>query len=229
MRFSNRPLPNAACTFQRTTLSSERHSASLSCPLCACVPGRGQPVGPALVRLSWACPVLCITQTARHRQPLLACTPSPRLRARLVRFAPAVRPAPGVLRVLRRHNPFVGLAPRRRSRVPTQLTSEDGLGVPFVSLRRFTTAQPPRSASGQGTRTSLAAGWGRADLSHLDGGTGVVSAVSGPCRCRCGPWDSTSVGFAMPSGPGPTSALADSALSAFSRACYRPLLGFPAG
>jgi hypothetical protein len=56
------------------------------------------------------------------------------------------------LRVLRRHSPFVGRAPRRRSRVPTQLTSEDGLGVPFVSLRLFTTAQPPRSAGAEPRR-----------------------------------------------------------------------------
>jgi hypothetical protein len=62
------------------------------------------------------------------------------------------------LRVLRRHSPFVGLAPRRRSRVPTQLTSEDGLGVPFVSLRLFITAQPPRSASGQIKTIYLTAG-----------------------------------------------------------------------
>jgi hypothetical protein len=112
----------------------------------------------------------------------LACTPSPRLRARLVRFAPAVRPAPGVLRVLRRHSPFVGLAPRRRSRVPTQLTSEDGLGVPFVPLRLFTTAQPSRSASGQVKTTYLAAGGSHEDLLPLDEGTGVLSAVSGPFR-----------------------------------------------
>src|SRR5262249_17685547 len=98
-------------------------------------PWQGGPAGAALVRLPWPGPILCITQTARPRPPLLACTPSPRLHVRFLRFAPAVKPAPGVLRVLRRHNPLVGLAPRRRSRVPTQLTSEDGLGVPFAPLR----------------------------------------------------------------------------------------------
>ena len=95
--------------------------------------------------------------------PWLACTPSPRVRARLMRFAPAVRPAPRVLRVLRRHNPFVRLAPRRRSRVPTRVTSEDGLGVPFGSLRLFTTAQLPRSASGPEMTMFRTAGWGKED------------------------------------------------------------------
>ena len=53
--------------------------------------------------------------------------PFPALLARFMRFVPAVRPACGILRVLRRNNPFVGLAACRRSRVPTRLTFEDGL------------------------------------------------------------------------------------------------------
>jgi hypothetical protein len=182
VRFSSRPLPNAACAFQRTTLSGERYNASPCCPpLAHASLAGGELVGYALVRRSWTCPVFCLTQTACPGPPRLACTPSPHVRARLVRFAPAVRPAPGVLRVLRRHSPFVRLAPRRRSRVPTQLTSEDGLGVPFESLRLFTTAQPSRSASGQDTKIVLAAGRSKEDLLPLGGGAGVVSAVSGPC------------------------------------------------
>jgi hypothetical protein len=42
-----------------------------------------------------------------------------------------------------------------------QLTSEDGLGVPFVSLWLFITAQLSRSASGQDTKTILTAGSGK--------------------------------------------------------------------
>jgi hypothetical protein len=61
------------------------------------------------------------------------------------------------------------------------LTSEDGLGVPFVSLRLFITAQPSRSASGQVTTIYLATGRSHEDLLLLDEGTGVLSAVSGPC------------------------------------------------
>jgi hypothetical protein len=206
--------------------------ATKSGPLCfpgTCVRDTGSPRAPPCRWPSPTCALSCITQAPRRRQPVLACTPSPHLRARLMRFAPAVKPAPGVLRVLRRHNPFVGLAPRRRSRVPTQVTSEDGLGVPFGPLWLFTTAQPPRSASGQDTRTFLTTGWGKEDLTHLCGGAGVVPAVSGPFRLRCGPWDSTSVGFALPSGPRPTAALAGSSASAFSRACYRPLGVSPPG
>jgi hypothetical protein len=60
------------------------------------------------------------------------------------------------------------------------LTSEDGLGVPFVPLRLFTTAQPSRSAIGQVKKTDLAAGRSNEDLLLLDEGTGVLSAVSGP-------------------------------------------------
>jgi len=62
-----------------------------------------------------------------------------------------------------------------------QLTFEDGLGVPFVPLRLFITAQPSRSASGQVKTTYLAAGRSHEDLLLLDEGTGVLSAVSGPC------------------------------------------------
>jgi hypothetical protein len=61
-----------------------------------------------------------------------------------------------------------------------QLTSEDGLGVPFVSLRLFTTAQSPRSASGQDKSTFLTAGWGNDYLPHFYGDLGVLSAVSEP-------------------------------------------------
>jgi hypothetical protein len=145
-------------------------------------PWQGRPVGPALPVAAADVFGLLHYAAATPLTASLACTPSPRLRARLVRFAPAVRPAPGVLRVLRRRTPLVGLAPRRRSRVPTQVTSEDGLGAPFVPLRRLTAAQPPRSASGQDTKTVLAAGPGKEYLPDLGGGTGVVSAVSGPCR-----------------------------------------------
>ncbi len=62
-----------------------------------------------------------------------------------------------------------------------QLTFEDGLGVPFVPLRLFITAQPSRSAFGQVKTTYLAAERSNEDLLLLDEGTGVLSAVSGPC------------------------------------------------
>ena len=148
---------NAAGTFQRTTLSSKRRRAGPTGPPSTCVRDTGGPRAPPSRWLPPTCALSCITQAPRRGQPVLACTPSPHLLARVVRFAPAVKPAPGVLRVLRRHSPLVGLAPRRRSRVPTQVTSEDGLGVPFEPLWLFTTAQPPRSASGQVKTTYLAA------------------------------------------------------------------------
>jgi hypothetical protein len=61
-----------------------------------------------------------------------------------------------------------------------QLTSEDGLGVPFVPLRLLIAAQPSRSASGQVKTIYLAAGRSHEDLLLLVEGTGVLSAVSGP-------------------------------------------------
>jgi len=46
MRFSSRPLPNAAGTFQRTTLSSEQCSASPCCPPLSMHPWQGEAGGP---------------------------------------------------------------------------------------------------------------------------------------------------------------------------------------
>jgi hypothetical protein len=45
VRFSSRPLPNAACTFQRTTLSSEQYSASPCCPPLNMQPWHGEACG----------------------------------------------------------------------------------------------------------------------------------------------------------------------------------------
>jgi hypothetical protein len=108
-------------------------------------PWQGRPVGTALPVAAAGVVGLLHYAAATPLAASLACTPSPRLRARLVRFAPAVRPAPGVLRVLRRRNPFVGLAPRRRSRVPTQVAT--GHEVPGHRRRR---AGPARRPHGPG-------------------------------------------------------------------------------
>ena len=169
--------------------------------------------------MSRMCSIFCITHTSHHGHRLLACTPSPRFLARFMRFVPAVRPACGILRVLRRNNPFVGLAACRRSRVPTRLTFEDGLGeyrltkgdvhydVQCTKARKLLYKPPslngigfrrpvrvlkvvhynPASAERFSIRSRLPAGsleWSNEDLLHRYGGTGVLSAVSGPRHSR---------------------------------------------